>query len=410
MKHLVARFQFSVAKNVGVPAHEFVANSAGDIFERKPFAFGRQLRVEDNLEQDIAQFLRHMREVCAVDGVEQFAAFLDQMGAKRFMGLLPVPRTTARRAQTRHDFAQSLDFTHNGIHDDEQADWPRVSGRTAFFPPILSGHRLCTRAMDKLNEIMAWKRREIAPRLRDVPVSELESCAVMVRRRPSFRAALGDGNLLAVIAEMKRRSPSAGVIAENTAAVEQATAYAAAGVGAISVLTDERYFGGSLEDLESVTGHFEKNSVRVPCLRKDFMVHPLQVIEAARAGASAILIIVRALTDEEIGTLAGAARMAALDVLFEVHDEPEIDRAMAAGATIIGVNNRDLATFTTDLAISERLIPRIPPGVTTISESGIVSPADARRVRAAGASAILVGEALMRAADPAELVAEFRRA
>lgn len=264
--------------------------------------------------------------------------------------------------------------------------------------------------MDKLNEIMAWKRQEIASRVRAVTSSELEACAQSGHQRPSFAAALEKSDGLAVIAEMKRRSPSAGAIAESVSAVQQASRYAAAGVEAISVLTDERYFGGTLNDLASVTQQFAADAVRVPCLRKDFMVHPVQVIEAAEAGASVILIIVRALTDDEIRALADAARAAALDVLFEVHSEPEIDRAVAAGAKIIGVNNRDLARFRTDLGISERLIPLIPPGVIAISESGILNLADAQRAKAAGAGAILVGEALMKAEDPAALVAEFHRA
>ena len=139
-----------------------------------------------------------------------------------------------------------------------------------------------------------------------------------------------------------------------------------------------------------------------------FMVHPVQVIEAREAGAAAILIIVRALEDDEIKSLFAAARTAGLDALFEVHAEPEIDRAVAHGAKIIGVNNRDLAVFKTDLGLSERLIPLLPRDVIAVSESGIVTRADAARARAAGAHAVLVGEALMRANDPAALIAEFR--
>jgi len=150
--------------------------------------------------------------------------------------------------------------------------------------------------------------------------------------------------------------------------------------------------------------------LRTPCLRKDFMVHPIQVVEAAQAGASAILIIVRALNDDEIAELHEAAILADLDAIFEVHSAREIDRALAAGADIIGVNNRDLAAFKTDIGLSEALIPTLPRGVLAISESGIFSREDAGRARACGARAILVGEALMRAADPAALLAEFRLA
>ena len=137
------------------------------------------------------------------------------------------------------------------------------------------------------------------------------------------------------------------------------------------------------------------------------MVHPIQVLEAREAGASAILIIVRALDDDEIRVIHGAAQAAGLAALFEVHAEGEIERAVSHGAKLIGVNNRDLAAFKTDLALSERLIPLLPPGVVAVSESGINSAADAARARRAGAHAVLVGEALMRSADPAALVASF---
>lgn len=264
--------------------------------------------------------------------------------------------------------------------------------------------------MDKLTEIMAWKCREIAVRVREVTAAELEALAPAVRARPSWRDALTVSGQLAVIAEIKRRSPSAGAIAATASAPEQGRRYAHAGANAISILTDEKYFGGTLDDLRDVTAAFEREALRVPCLRKDFMVHPIQVVEAAEAGASAILIIVRALGDDEIGELFHAATLAGLDALFEVHTEAEIERAVAAGARIIGVNNRDLALFKTDLALSERLIPLIPRDIIAVSESGIFTPADAARARAAGAHAILVGEALMRSSDPAALVAALQYA
>ncbi|MFM9091904.1 MAG: indole-3-glycerol phosphate synthase TrpC, partial [Verrucomicrobiota bacterium] len=228
---------------------------------------------------------------------------------------------------------------------------------------------------------------------------------------PSFAAALRRTDArLAVISEIKRRSPSAGDIRAGVSAPEQAARYQQAGADAISVLTDEKYFGGTLEDLRTVTAAFTTRPPAVPCLRKDFFVHPLQVLEARTAGASAILIIVRALTDDEIRTLRDAAATAGLDALYEIHTEAELDRAVGHGAKIIGVNNRDLAIFRTDLGLSERLIPRFPAEVTAVSESGIFTAADARRVRAAGAHAVLVGEALMRAADPAALLRDFRAA
>jgi indole-3-glycerol phosphate synthase len=264
---------------------------------------------------------------------------------------------------------------------------------------------------DKLIEIMAWKRQEVAPRIRTVTEGELSRLDGSSPRPPPLGPALrrGDGKL-AVIAEIKRRSPSAGEIAAGASAVERARAYQEAGADALSVLTDEKYFGGRLEDLREVADRMGASPPVLPCLRKDFMVHPIQVLEARQAGASAILIIVRALDDEAIRVLHGAARAAGLSALFEVHSEEELGRAVAHGAEIIGVNNRDLAVFKTDLALSERLIPKFPAGVTAVSESGINTGVEAARVRRAGARAVLVGESLMRSADPAALLASLRSA
>jgi indole-3-glycerol phosphate synthase len=265
--------------------------------------------------------------------------------------------------------------------------------------------------MDKLTEIMAWKRSEIAPLVRPVAESELVRLDASLPRPPSFLSALrrADGKL-AIISEIKRRSPSAGDIKAGVSSVEQAKRYQAAGADALSVLTDEKFFGGTLDDLRGVTAHFVTTPPARPCIRKDFFVHPVQVLQARQAGASAILIIVRALTDQEISSLAAAAAAAGLDALFEIHDEADLARALLHPAKIIGVNNRDLAIFKTDLGLSERLIPKFPRDVIAVSESGIHSGADAARVRAAGAHAVLVGESLMKAADPAALIADFRRA
>ena len=265
---------------------------------------------------------------------------------------------------------------------------------------------------DKLDEIMAHKRRELAPRIRPVSEAELARLDARLPRPRPFAGALRrpDGRL-AVIAEIKRRSPSAGEIKAGADAHGQAERYRAAGADALSVLTDQKYFGGTLDDLRSIAGAAGKfGAFPLPCLRKDFFIHPLQVLEAREAGASAVLIIVRALTDEEIRILHGAARAAGLDALFEVHQEEELARAVRHGADVIGVNNRDLAVFKTDLALSERLIPQFPPNVLAVSESGIFTAADAARARAAGARAVLVGEALMKSEDPAALVAGFRQA
>lgn len=262
--------------------------------------------------------------------------------------------------------------------------------------------------MDKLAEIMAHKRREIAALIRPVFEEELARAHAARPPVPSFSRALkrSDGKL-AVIAEIKRRSPSAGTIKELGNATDQARRYVEARASALSILTDERYFGGRLGDLEEVTTHFQKTPPALPCLRKDFMVHPVQVLQACQAGASAILIIVRALDDAEITQLHRSATAAGMDALFEIHDERDLERAVSHGASIIGVNNRDLAIFKCDLGLSERLIPQFPKDVIAVSESGIFTGRDASRVRAAGAQAILVGEALMKAEDPAVLIKEF---
>jgi len=264
--------------------------------------------------------------------------------------------------------------------------------------------------MDKLTEIMANKRREIAPILRPIFVEELAELNHSLPKPPSFLKALqpADGSL-AVIAEIKRRSPSAGTIKEHASAPKQALLYRSAGASALSILTDEKYFGGTLADLSGVTARFAETPPALPCLRKDFMFHPLQVLQARQAGASAVLIIVRALIDEEIDALQHATTAAGLDALYEIHNEEELKRALLHKAKIIGVNNRDLALFKIDLALSERLIPQFPKNVIAVSESGIVTPADAARVRVAGAHAVLVGEALMKTDDPASLIAAFRR-
>lgn len=264
--------------------------------------------------------------------------------------------------------------------------------------------------MDKLTEIMTHKRREIAPLLRPVFADELAEINRRLPRPPSFLQALRrpDGKL-AIISEIKRRSPSAGAIKENASALEQARRYRTAGAAALSILTDLEFFGGQLADLVEVAADFAQHPPALPCLRKDFMVHPIQVLQAREAGASAILIIVRALTDDEIAALHHAATAAGLDALFEIHNGEELHRAVQHQARIIGVNNRDLAIFKTDIGLSERLIPQFPKGVVAVSESGFSTAADAARARAAGAHALLVGESLMKAADPAALIADFQR-
>ena len=262
--------------------------------------------------------------------------------------------------------------------------------------------------MDKLAEIMAAKRHALRDRIRPVREQELSRLARMKHQGDSFSKALARKDRLSVIAEIKRRSPSAGNITDpDLSAVDQALKYINAEVDCLSILTDKDYFGGSLQDLWDVVELLEVHNRKTPCLRKDFMLHPIQVIEAAEGGARCILIIVRALEDDEIKALHDATYTAGLEAIYEIHEERELERALKFDPQIIGVNNRDLTRFQTDLSISEQLIPQIPDGVVKVSESGIFDSEDARRAKDCGADAILVGEALMRSEDVEGLVRAF---
>ncbi|MDQ8193329.1 indole-3-glycerol phosphate synthase TrpC [Coraliomargarita sp. SDUM461004] len=265
--------------------------------------------------------------------------------------------------------------------------------------------------MDKLSEIMAAKRHALRNQIRPVRDQELERLGRMQTQGGSFLQALAREDRLSVIAEIKRKSPSAGTIAAATLdAVEQAREYINAEADCLSILTDSDYFGGSLQDLWDVVEFLECHNRQTPCLRKDFMLHPVQVVEAAEAGARCILIIVRALEEDAIKALRDAAGIAGLDAIYEIHEERELEKALKFAPKIIGVNNRDLKRFKTDLAISELLIPQIPDEIIKISESGIFDVADAERASACGADAILVGEALMKSEDPEKLIEAFHQA
>jgi len=202
-----------------------------------------------------------------------------------------------------------------------------------------------------------------------------------------------------IIAEVKRRSPSKGWIAQGLPAVEQAHAYADGGAAAISVLTEPKHFDGSLEDLDRVV-----EDIDLPVLKKDFHVDPLQLAEARAHGAASALLIVRALSPQQLKAMMDSAARLQLEVLVEIHDETELRRAIDAGAEIIGINNRDLETLAVDPATSERLLPMIPKGIVAVSESGITSIEDVRRVAALGADAVLVGSSLSSAEDPESVV------
>ena len=232
---------------------------------------------------------------------------------------------------------------------------------------------------------------------------ELESRAAAYSPR-DFAASLRRPNL-AVIAEMKQRTPSMGVLATDYRPDRLARQYAEGGAAALSVLTQEASFGGSLDHLASA-----RAETWLPILRKEFISDPYQVLEARAAGADAVLLIVAALTRDQLASLLTAARQRGLAALVEVHDEREAATAVDSGARLVGVNHRDLSTFDVDLGLTERLRALIPQDRILVSESGIRGPADARRVREAGADAILVGEMLMRAPEPAECIRELASA
>jgi len=248
--------------------------------------------------------------------------------------------------------------------------------------------------MDRLREILEHKRREIEPL---IPLTErLRRRALEREEVRGFRRNLDRGpGALGLIAEVKRASPSAGPIAAEADPVAVAQAYERGGAHAISVLTDERFFGGRLDDLRAV-----RAAVGLPVLRKDFTVHESQIYEASCAGADAVLLIVAALEQEELVRFLAVAEACQLDALVEVHTLEELDRALETDARIIGINNRNLSTFKVDLAVTEELAEQVPDEVLLISESGIRVPEDARRAFDAGANALLVGEALMRSGDP----------
>ncbi len=244
--------------------------------------------------------------------------------------------------------------------------------------------------MNRLEEILRTKREEIA-RLQPHR-AELDRQAHARTHFRDFRGPLqrGDGKL-AVIAEVKKASPSAGVIAEKFNPIGIAEDYELNGANAISVLTDRKFFCGDLEDLTGV-----RSAVSLPLLRKDFILDEIQIVESVANGADAILLIVAALDQSQLVDLLKVATARKVDALVEVHVAEELNRALDAGAKIIGINNRNLATFEVDLGVTEQLCREVPDKIVLVSESGIKSPRDVARVKACGVDAILVGEALMR--------------
>ncbi len=257
---------------------------------------------------------------------------------------------------------------------------------------------------DILERLFEAKARALAEEERREPLAEILERAGRRRaeRRP-FAAALASPPAPAIVAEIKRASPSLGLIARDFDPGEIAATYERANVSAISVLTEADHFLGDLAYLDVARAASTR-----PILRKDFLSTPYQVAQSSAYGADAILLIVAGLSDAALRNLCAEAARFDLDVLVEVHDEAELERALALSPKIVGINNRDLRTFETDLDVTESLLPRIPAGVIVISESGVHRPADVARLHARGAHAFLIGEALMRSEHPQALIEELR--
>jgi indole-3-glycerol phosphate synthase len=255
-----------------------------------------------------------------------------------------------------------------------------------------------------LDRILENTATELTQRKALVPLATVWAAADASPEPLPFAATLRQ-NAVAVIAEVKRASPSKGAIAADIVATDVAGEYIAGGASAISVLTDRTFFQGTIEDLEAVAALARASAT--PVLRKDFVIDAYQIAEARAAGAAAVLLIVAALERARLAELHDAARQYGLDALVEVHDEAELETALGIGATLIGVNNRDLRSFNVDLATTERLATQVPDEVTLVGESGIRTREDVERLRQAGVHAVLVGETLMRAPDRAAALREL---
>ncbi|MDX2225685.1 MAG: indole-3-glycerol phosphate synthase TrpC [Verrucomicrobiae bacterium] len=256
--------------------------------------------------------------------------------------------------------------------------------------------------MNILQEIVEYKKSFLVEVQKIRTLAQVRTLAEMPRRKYNFKGALRKPGAVSLIAEIKKASPSAGIICPDFDPISVGDEYHRAGAGALSILTDEKYFMGSLRVLEEVHA-----ANPLPILRKDFTIDEYQIYEACASGAAAILLIVAILTPDEIRRFSELARRLNLDVLVEVHNREELSVALDCGAGIIGINNRDLKAMKSDLRVTEELAPHIPPGIVRVGESGIHTRADVRRLQEAGVDAILVGESLMKSGDITRKIGEL---
>ena len=255
----------------------------------------------------------------------------------------------------------------------------------------------------RLEELIEATRERLERAKRELPLGELERIAsTRAEGRPFAEALSRPGTSL--IAEHKRRSPSAGVIREGATVVDIARAYERGGAAALSILTEERHFGGSLDDLREA-----RSVTDIPILRKDFTIDPYQLWEAKASGADAVLLVVGSVRPHELGSLHGLARDLDLDAIVEVHDEEELETALSVDADVIGINNRNLEDFSVDVSRTFELLHEVPAGKIVVSESGIAERAQIEELERVGVDAVLIGEALMRAPDPEAAVRELTR-
>jgi indole-3-glycerol phosphate synthase len=252
----------------------------------------------------------------------------------------------------------------------------------------------------RLEHLLDGTRERLDRARRERPFDQLEELAAAAEPRPFSEALARPGTSL--VAEYKRRSPSAGPIREGAEVTEVTAAYERGGAAAVSILTDEDHFGGSLSDVEDA-----RQAIGIPILRKDFTIDRYQLYESKAAGADAVLLVARTLEPAELDALHAEARALDLDALVEVHTDPELERALELDVDVIGINNRDLDDFSVDLQRTFELLPDVPAGKIVVSESGIRSRADVEKLEGIGIDAILVGEALMRAPDPEAAVREL---